>query len=152
MKDRSLQGSYLSWLQNNANTAFARRRTDNLSWCQWNQQTPTGTLTSFDCSSAVVALQAVTADNTATSGVTFFADVNYGGAAGMPMIKGNYTLSQLLAKGVQNDWASSMRIPTGWTVIVYQNDNFSGTSWTFSGDTSWIGSAANDQMSSCKIQ
>jgi hypothetical protein len=152
MKDRSQQGTYLSWLQLNANTAFARRRTDNLSWCQWKQQTPTGTLSSFDCASAVVALQVVPADNIGTTGVTFYADVNYGGAAGMPMIKGNYTLSQLLAKGVPNDWASSMRIPAGWTVIVYQNDNFSGTSWTFTGDTSWIGSAANDQMSSCKIQ
>jgi predicted alpha-1,6-mannanase (GH76 family) len=152
MKDHSLQGTYQSWLQSNANTAFARRRTDNLSWCQWSQQTPTGTLKSFDCSSSVVALQVVPADNTSTTGVTFYADVNYGGAAGMPMIKGNYTLSQLQAKGVSNDWASSMRIPAGWTVIMYQNDNFSGTSWTFMGDTSWVGSAANDQMSSCKIQ
>lgn len=152
MKDRSLQGTYLSWLRNNANTAFARRRTDNLSWCQWNQQTPIGTLSSFDCSSAAVALQVVPADNVATTGVTFYADVNYGGAAGMPMIKGNYTYNQILAKGVGNDWASSMRIPAGWTVIVYQHDNFTGTSWTFTSDTPWIGSAANDQMSSCRIQ
>jgi predicted alpha-1,6-mannanase (GH76 family) len=152
MKDRGLQGSYQSWLQTNANAAFNRRRTDNLSWCQWNHQTPTGTQTSFDCSSAVVALQVVPADNTTATGVKFYADVNYGGAVGMVMVKGDYTLSQLIAKGVSNDWASSMRIPAGWTVIVYQNDNLSGTSWTFSGDTSWIGTAANDQMSSCRIQ
>jgi predicted alpha-1,6-mannanase (GH76 family) len=152
MKDRSLQGSYLSWLQNNANAAFARRRTDNLSWCQWNQQTPTGTLKAFDCHPSVVALQVVPTDNTSTTGVTFYQNASYGGTAGMPMIKGNYTLSQLNAKGVLIEWASSMRIPAGWTVIVYQNDNFTGTSWTFTGDTSWIGAAANDQMSSCKIQ
>jgi hypothetical protein len=152
MKDRSLQGNYLSWLQSNANAAFARRRTDNLSWCQWKQQTPTGTLKAFDCHPSVVALQVVPADNTGTTGVTFYQDANYGGTAGMPMIKGNYTLSQLNAKGVLNDWASSMRIPAGWTVIMYQNDNFTGTSWTFTGDTSYVGAGANDQMSSCKVQ
>lgn len=152
MKDRGQQAAYQSWLQNNASTAWNRRRTDNLSWCQWKHQTPVGTLTSFDCSSAIVALQVVPADNAGTTGVTFYQDANYGGTAGMPMIKGDYTLSQLQAKGVPNDWASSMRIPAGFTVIMYQNDNFSGTSWTFSGDTSWVGSAANDQMSSCRIQ
>ncbi len=70
----------------------------------------------------------------------------------MVMIKGDYTLSQLQAVGVPNDWASSIRIPAGFTVIMYQNDNFSGTSWTFTSDTSYVGAAANDQMSSCRIQ
>ena len=36
---------------------------------------------------------------------------------------------------------------------MYQNDNFTGTSWTFTSDSSYVGAAAaNDQMSSCKIQ
>ena len=70
----------------------------------------------------------------------------------MVCVKGNYTLAQLQAKGVPNDWVSSLKVPSGWTVIMYQNDNFSGTTWTFTSDTSWVGSAANDQMSSCKIQ
>ena len=37
-------------------------------------------------------------------------------------------------------------------VVGYAGDNFTGTSWTFTGDTSYVGAAANDQMSSCKIQ
>jgi predicted alpha-1,6-mannanase (GH76 family) len=58
MKDRGLQGSYLAWMQANANAAWNRRRTsDNLSWCRWHENTPTGRMYSFGCSSSVVALQ-----------------------------------------------------------------------------------------------
>ena len=60
-------------------------------------------------------------------------------------------MSQLQASGVQNDWASSVRIPPGWTVIAYQDDNFQGNSWTYTADTATFGSAATSQMSSCKI-
>ena len=66
MKDRSLQNTYLSWLQANANTAWNVRRTsDNLSWCQWLQQTPGGVLHSWDCINSVVALQVTPADGAA---------------------------------------------------------------------------------------
>lgn len=88
-------------------------------------------------------------------GVKFYQDYNYGGAASQTIPKGDYTLSQLQALGVPNDWASSARIPSGWTVIMYQNDNFGGTSWTRTSDTANFGSlspSANDQMSSCRIQ
>ena len=61
-------------------------------------------------------------------------------------------MAQLNAKGCPNDWMSSLRVPSGWTVIVYQNDNFTGTSWTFTADSNWVGSACNDKMTSCKIQ
>lgn len=66
MKDRNLQNTYLGWLQANANTAWSVRRTeDNLSWCQWLQQTPGGVLHSWDCINSVVALQVTPADGTA---------------------------------------------------------------------------------------
>ena len=90
-----------------------------------------------------------------TDGVTFYANTQYGGAASEPLPKGNYTMAQLAAQGVPNDWASSVRIPAGWTVIIYSGDNFSGTSWTRTSDTSSFGSlspSANDVMSSCRIQ
>jgi predicted alpha-1,6-mannanase (GH76 family) len=87
-----------------------------------------------------------------TTGVIFYQDLNYLGSRGSALAKGTYTMAQLAALGVPNDWATSMRIPAGWTVIMYQNDNLTGTSWTFTSDTNWIGSAANDQMTSCKIQ
>lgn len=88
-------------------------------------------------------------------GVTFYADYCYDGAAGSTLPAGNYTMAQLAAAGVPNDWASSVSIPAGWTVTMYQNDNFSGTSWTLTSSTPNFStlspSGANDQMSSCRI-
>ena len=86
----------------------------------------------------------------ATNGVIFYADINYGGTA-ITLGAGNYTLSQLNAKGIPNDWMSSLKVPDGWTVEVYENDNFGGTKWTYTSSSSWVGSAVNDKMSSVKI-
>ncbi|WP_018751226.1 carbohydrate-binding protein [Paenibacillus sanguinis] len=85
-----------------------------------------------------------------TNGAIFYADINYGGKA-VTLGVGNYTLSQLNAKGIPNDWMSSLKVPSGWTVEVYQNDNFRGTRWTFTASSSWVGNAINDKMSSVKI-
>ncbi|SEM23131.1 Transglycosylase SLT domain-containing protein [Paenibacillus sp. cl141a] len=85
-----------------------------------------------------------------TNGVTFYADINYGGKA-VTLGIGNYTLSQLNANGIPNDWMSSLKVPSGWTVEVYENDNFGGTKWTFTSDSSWVGNTINDKMSSVKI-
>jgi fibronectin type 3 domain-containing protein len=86
-------------------------------------------------------------------GVTFYVDANYSGAATRILTAGNYTLSQLAGAGSPNDSASSCRIPNGWTVIIYQNDGFSGTSWTLTSDTPNFTAYAglNDNMSSCRI-
>ena len=86
----------------------------------------------------------------ATNGVIFYADINYGGTA-ITLGLGNYTLSQLNAKGIPNDWMSSLKVPGGWTVEVYEHDNFGGTKWTYTSSSSWVGSAVNDKMSSVKI-
>lgn len=60
VRDRGLQIAYEPWLQDNANAAWnVRRISDNLSWCQWQQPTPTGTnLHSWDCIASLEALQA----------------------------------------------------------------------------------------------
>jgi hypothetical protein len=86
------------------------------------------------------------------TGVIFYQDLNYLGSRGSALAKGTYTMAQLSAAGVPNDWMTSMRVPAGWTVIVYQNDNLTGTSWTFTSDSNWVGAAVNDQMTSVKIQ
>ncbi|WP_435924158.1 carbohydrate-binding protein [Paenibacillus sp. DYY-L-2] len=91
-----------------------------------------------------------TTPTTPTNGVTFYEDINYGGNA-VTLGIGNYTLSQLNANGIPNDWMSSLKVPGGWTVEVYENDNFGGTKWTFTSDSSWVGNAINDKMSSVKI-
>jgi hypothetical protein len=88
-------------------------------------------------------------------GVVFYQDINYGAGASQPLPIGNYTLSQLAALGVPNDWASSVRIPSGRTLIMYSDDNFSGSSWTRTADTpdfSTLSPNANDTVSSCRVQ
>jgi autotransporter-associated beta strand protein len=61
MKERGLQSRYQQWLQDNANAAWNfRRTTDNLSWCQWRQQTPRDVnLDSWDCIASFEIMQAV---------------------------------------------------------------------------------------------
>jgi predicted alpha-1,6-mannanase (GH76 family) len=61
MKDQHLESTYLPWLQANALSAWSvRRSSDNLSWSNWMQKTPSDPnfdLPSWACSSSVVALQ-----------------------------------------------------------------------------------------------
>jgi hypothetical protein len=88
-------------------------------------------------------------------GVVFFEHVDYLGAAGQPLAKGNYTRAQLQAAGVQDNWASSVRIPAGWSVTIFAEDNFTGQSWTRTADTQnfvALSPNANDQLTSCRIQ
>ncbi|HEX3800509.1 MAG TPA: right-handed parallel beta-helix repeat-containing protein [Verrucomicrobiae bacterium] len=89
------------------------------------------------------------------TGVMFFSDINYGGTASQTLGVGTYTLSQLAALGCANDSASSVRVPSGRTLIMYSDDNFSGTSWTLTSDTpnfTTLSPNANDTVSSCKVQ
>jgi hypothetical protein len=82
------------------------------------------------------------------AGVTFFQDANFGGAASLPKGKGDYPV---LPSDIPNDWMSSLRVPLGWTVQVFQDANFGGAACTFTTDTSWVGPACNDIMSSFRI-
>jgi predicted alpha-1,6-mannanase (GH76 family) len=65
MMDRGLQGTYQSWLQDNAEAAWkVRRATDGLSWCQWQQPTPLETkLHSWDCIASLEAVQMLSLPN-----------------------------------------------------------------------------------------
>ena len=67
MKDRSLQGCYQKWLQNNAEAAWeGRRQRDGLAWSRWSRPTPNGPLNSWACSSSVVVMQVVPPSNGGT--------------------------------------------------------------------------------------
>jgi cytochrome c peroxidase len=86
-------------------------------------------------------------------GVTFYQNVNYAGTISKVLGPGDYTTGDLEANGVLNDTASAVKIPTGWTVTIFQNDNFSGTQFTFTSDVADFRniSGLNDTMSSCRI-
>ncbi|HET7542629.1 MAG TPA: basic secretory protein-like protein [Polyangiaceae bacterium] len=79
------------------------------------------------------------------AGVTFFADVDYGGYA-VTLTRGTYTLAQLraagisLAEGSSTDTAiSSIKVSSGFSVIVYDRDNIYFTpnnpQWWFNANT-----------------
>lgn len=69
MNDRGRQGTYLKWLQSNAEAAWRQRRTsDDLSWSQWTKPTPSGPLNSWACSSSVVIMQVVPPARTESKG------------------------------------------------------------------------------------
>lgn len=92
---------------------------------------------------------------TGTTGVKFYQNINYGGTVTSPIPKGNYTLAQLQAYGFVNDWASSIQVPAGWTVIMYTNDNWAGTYWTLTANNAnftALSPNANDVVSSVRIQ
>lgn len=85
---------------------------------------------------------------TPATGVIFYQDINYGGAASAAIQKGNYAV---MPGSVPNDWMSSLRVPAGWTVETYSDGNFGGTRCTFTASTAWVGSTCNDRMSSFRI-
>lgn len=80
---------------------------------------------------------------------TFYEDAGYTGKA-VSLKKGDYTVAQLQAAGLRNDTMTSLQVPAGWTVDVYQDGNFDGTKWTYTADNPNVG-PANDRMSSVRI-
>jgi uncharacterized protein YbdZ (MbtH family) len=89
-----------------------------------------------------------------SSGVIFYEHIDYGGTAGAVLAKGNYTRAQLVAAGVQDNWASSVKVPAGWTVTIYAEDNFTGQTWVRTADTPNfvnLSPNANDQLTSVRI-
>ena len=50
--------------------------------------------------------------------------------------KGSHNLGGLSARGFSNDSLSSIKIPAGWKVTLYKDDNFSGTTKVLYGNNS----------------
>jgi hypothetical protein len=89
----------------------------------------------------------------AGSGAIFYQNANYGGWATQPIPPGSYTLNQLQSYGFVNDDASSVKLNSGYSVVMYQNDNFKGQSWTLTASNSDFSkiSGLNDNVSSVTI-
>lgn len=86
-----------------------------------------------------------------TGVVYIYQDINYGGRVAALNV-GEYRLSDLQAKGFQNDDLSSLKVASGYQAILYKDDNFQGETRVITSDTAWIGSDFNDVMSSIKVQ
>ena len=84
------------------------------------------------------------------TGATFYQDINYGLTA-VTLGVGTYTTAQMTAAGLPNNWASSIRVPSGLTVQAYDGD-LTGTSWTYTSDqANLVTTGNNDMISSIKI-
>lgn len=82
---------------------------------------------------------------------TFYPNANYGGT-GVSLPPGDYSISQMQAAGIANDSISSIKVPTGITVIAYGDGAFDGPSWTFTADNPNLAATGNDNtISSFKI-
>ncbi|GAA3920018.1 carbohydrate-binding protein [Chitinophaga oryziterrae] len=77
----------------------------------------------------------------------FYKDINYGGAY-WGLAAGSYNTAALVAKGIKDNDITAYTIPAGYQVTFYKNDNFSGGSMVVTGNSSWIGGAWNDSISS----
>lgn len=82
--------------------------------------------------------------------VTVYKDCNYGGFSGGLSV-GNYTLAQLNELGVVNDDISSLSITEGYKAILYQDDNFAGSSAEIISSNSCLNNTWNDKVSSIKV-
>ncbi|MEK2491986.1 alpha-L-fucosidase [Kitasatospora purpeofusca] len=86
-----------------------------------------------------------------TTRVTAFQDAGHRGAfAELPL--GRYTSAQLRAAGLPPLSVSSLQIPSGYRVVGYSGDDFTGTAWTFTADATDLRSAgADDRISSIGV-
>ena len=125
IKDRGLQTTYLPWLQDNANAAWnVRRTTDNLSWCQWLQPTPTGiNLDSWDCISSFEAMLVLPpTQSTAPGTVTLQAS----DAVGTASFKAGLNWSDATAPSALNNYiVSGLTLRTPADAVSY---SFAGSS------------------------
>jgi hypothetical protein len=71
------------------------------------------------------------------AGAIVYKDCNYlGYAISLPI--GTYTLSQLIKLGALNDDISSVKVNSGYELILYQDDNFSGAAYLFRSNVSCL--------------
>ena len=90
--------------------------------------------------------------NTGSGPIKVFQDCSYGGYSASLSV-GTYNLTQLNAIGVKNDDISSIQVPSGYKVTLYNDDNFAGNSVVLTGDDSClVGRGFNDLVSSVRIE
>jgi predicted alpha-1,6-mannanase (GH76 family) len=117
----------------------------NLVGTNWSQQ-PSG---STDYATQLSGVKLIEAAATLDQSF-FYKDINYGGSY-WGLTAGSYNTAALQAKGISNNDITAFTIPAGYQVTLFKNDNFQGGSLVVSGNSSWIGGAWNDSVSSLII-
>ena len=84
--------------------------------------------------------------------VSLHQNCNYGGWKADFGV-GNFLMTDIAAKGGVNDDASSLRVPPGLKVTLYNNNNYGGTNVAFIADDTCLGdNGINDMTSSLKVE
>lgn len=87
-----------------------------------------------------------------TDPVTVFQNTNYGGTSGSLPV-GTYTLSQLQARGIPDNWISSVRVSAGYRITFFDNDNLGGASITKNADdANLVDDLWNDKTTSVRVE
>ncbi len=83
---------------------------------------------------------------------TVYRDCNFGGSSvGLPA--GDYNLSALQSRGVRNDDISSFHLQSGYEMVLYEHDNFSGATLTRRSNINClVDEGWNDRASSLRIR
>jgi predicted alpha-1,6-mannanase (GH76 family) len=138
---------YISAIRSTADAVknIAVNHSNYLSNPNWNVTAGTTAHYSSQLTGVKVIEAAATVDE-----VFVYKNINYGGYS-CSLSPGNYTLAQLIARGVRDNDITSFTIPQGFTMTVFENDNFSGASAIYTSNSGWIGSW-NDKISSVKIE
>lgn len=83
----------------------------------------------------------------------FYKDCNYTGSFAVGLNEGTYTIAQLSAKGITNKDISSIKITSGYEVVLYKNDNFTGSYAGYTADVACLVSSGwNDSTASLRIR
>ncbi len=88
-----------------------------------------------------------TSTNAAPPGVTFFPDYNFTGVP-IELRVGNYSAVALSAAGLSAKTLSSLQIPAGYSVLLWENGDFSGKSWPVLEPTADLSSLGCDNAAS----
>ena len=86
-----------------------------------------------------------------TPAATLYVDINYGGKA-VPLSEGDYTAERLSLYNFKENDLTSLKVSPGYRVSLYDGDNFTGNSRTYSTDQSFVGDDFNDKTSSLRIE
>ncbi|MDE1462401.1 hypothetical protein [Spartinivicinus poritis] len=91
-------------------------------------------------------------NNYTSNAAVVYQHCNYDGYS-VSLEPGYYKLYQLRELGVKNDDLSSVKVPAGLTVTLYEHDNFGGRSWLLnSNESCLVRRGANDQVSSIVVK
>ena len=77
------------------------------------------------------------ANGSSNAVVTVYENCNYTGVSAA-LAPGRYDMADLAAKGIPNDFISSLKVKSGYEVILYQDINFGGNAYVFRSDFSCL--------------